>query len=50
MTALLIASAIGVALILGLALILPCPACRLRRERMRAAYARWREDNPDRGK
>lgn len=36
---------ITVALILGgltgLALILPCEACRLRRERMKQAYATW---------
>lgn len=44
MTALLVSSAIGVALIAGLALLLPCPACRKRRERMQAAYARWREN------
>jgi len=47
MIALLIISAVGVALIAGLALILPCEACRLRRERMRAAYARWRDTHPD---
>lgn len=48
MITLLTVSAIGVALILGLAMILPCEACRLRRERMRAAYARWRETNAGR--
>jgi hypothetical protein len=42
-TALLLTSGIGVAVILGLAWLLPCPACRKRRERMRAAYARWQE-------
>jgi hypothetical protein len=42
MTALLTASAIGVALIIGLALALPCAACRKRRERMQAAYAEWK--------
>ncbi|MBY0509109.1 MAG: hypothetical protein K2P94_03055 [Rhodospirillaceae bacterium] len=47
MIALLVASAIGVVLIIGLALILPCEGCRLRRERMRAAYLRWRETHPD---
>lgn len=29
------------ALIVGVALILPCEACRLRRERMKRAYAAW---------
>ena len=43
MTTLLVASSIGVVVIVGLALLLPCPACRTRRERMREAYARWRE-------
>lgn len=47
MITLLIVSAIGVTLILGLALILPCKACQARRERMRAAYARWRETHPE---
>jgi hypothetical protein len=42
MKALLIVSAIGVTLIIGLALILPCAACRKRRERMQAAYAEWK--------
>jgi hypothetical protein len=41
-TVLLTASAIGVALIIGLALALPCAACRKRRERMQAAYAEWK--------
>lgn len=44
MSALLTVSAIGVALIFGVAFVLPCPACRKRRERMQAAYARWREN------
>jgi hypothetical protein len=30
-----------VAVIAALALILPCEACRLRRERMKQAYAEW---------
>ncbi len=48
MTTLLIAAAIGVAVIFGLAMALPCPACKKRRERMREAYARWRETHrPD---
>jgi len=42
MTALLVTSAVGVALIVGLALALPCRACELRRQRMSEAYARWR--------
>ena len=29
------------ALIVGVALILPCEACRLRRERMKRAYEAW---------
>jgi hypothetical protein len=33
-----------VAAIVALALILPCEACRLRRERMKQAYATWRAD------
>jgi hypothetical protein len=36
---LLIASAIGVAAIIGLALVLPCPACKRRRERLRVALS-----------
>lgn len=39
----LIAWAIGVGAIIGLALILPCEGCRLRRERLKRAYALWRE-------
>ena len=35
-------SAAGIALIMGLALALPCAACRKRNERMRAAYAEWK--------
>jgi hypothetical protein len=41
-TALLVASAIGVGAIIGAAMILPCPACQRRRERLRAAVAAWR--------
>lgn len=33
--------AISVAVIAGVALILPCEACRLRRERMKQAIAAW---------
>jgi hypothetical protein len=47
MIALLTASAIGVAIIASLAMLLPCKACQARRERMRAAYARWRETHPE---
>jgi len=47
MTALLVAAGIGVFFIVGLALLLPCPACKKRRERMREAYARWREQRPN---
>jgi hypothetical protein len=39
---LIAASAIGVALVLGLAFVLPCEGCRLRRMRMRRAYDHWR--------
>jgi hypothetical protein len=46
MTGFLIASAIGIAAILGLALALPCEGCRLRRKRMRQAYDRWRARRP----
>ncbi len=42
MTALLLISGATVAVIVVLALVLPCPACKLRRERMRAAYQRLR--------
>jgi hypothetical protein len=48
MIALLTVSAISVGIILGLAMILPCKACQARRERLRAAYARWRETNSGR--
>ncbi len=40
--ALLAAAATGVILILGAALVFPCPACRKRKERLRAAYAEWK--------
>jgi hypothetical protein len=46
MIALLAVSGIGVAIIVGLAMLLPCKACQARRERMRAALARWRETHP----
>ncbi len=39
---LLIASGIVVFVIVALALAMPCEGCRLRRERMRQAYERWR--------
>jgi hypothetical protein len=42
----LIAAAVGVLVIFGTALILPCPACRKRRERLRAAYAEWKAKKP----
>lgn len=42
MIGLAIASAIGIGAIVVTALILPCPACKYRRERMRAAIAAWR--------
>jgi len=41
MTPLLIILGAAAALI-ALILILPCPACLRRRERLRAAYAEWR--------
>lgn len=37
----LIAWGVGIIAIVGLALILPCEGCRLRRERMKRAYAQW---------
>jgi hypothetical protein len=37
----LIITGVVVASIVAVALVLPCEACRLRRERMRDAYARW---------
>ena len=42
MTALFVASGAAVGAIVLLALALPCPACKRRRERIRAAYAAWR--------
>jgi len=42
MMVLLTVSAACVAMIVGVALALPCAACRKRRERMRAAYAEWK--------
>ena len=33
-----------VAIIVALALILPCPACEKRRQRMREAYAKWQAE------
>lgn len=30
--------------IIALALILPCPACEKRRQRMREAYAKWQAE------
>lgn len=43
MTTILIVWAAAIALIVGLALLLPCQGCRLRRERMRRAYEAWRK-------
>jgi hypothetical protein len=43
MTVVTITTGFVVAIIVGLAFVLPCPACEKRRERMRAALARWRE-------
>ena len=31
--------------VIALVLILPCPACKRRRERMKAAYDKWRANN-----
>ena len=45
MMALLAASAIGVAMVVGLAFAFPCAACRKRRERTRAAYDSWKARN-----
>ena len=42
MTVLLTAAAVGITLIVGAALVFPCPACRKRRDRLRAAYAAWK--------
>ncbi|MBL8645459.1 MAG: hypothetical protein JNK21_16115 [Rhodospirillaceae bacterium] len=41
MTAFLTVTGGLLALIVGLALALPCEACRQRRERMKQAYAAW---------
>jgi hypothetical protein len=35
------------AAIVALALVLPCEACRLRRERMKRAYDAWRAAHPE---
>jgi hypothetical protein len=40
-TTVFIIAGTAVALIVAAALILPCEACRLRRERMTRAYAEW---------
>jgi hypothetical protein len=42
MIVLLSVSAACVVLIVGVALALPCAACRKRRERIHAAYAAWK--------
>lgn len=42
MITLLIAAGAGVILVMGAALVLPCPACKKRRERLRAVYAEWK--------
>jgi hypothetical protein len=41
MTVVLVATAAILAAIIGLALILPCAACRKRRKRLEAAYREW---------
>ena len=41
MIELLLISAVGVAAISLLALLMPCKACHLRRERLRKAYESW---------
>jgi hypothetical protein len=41
-TALLAIAGITAGLVAALALMLPCSACEKRRERLRAALARWR--------
>lgn len=41
MMALLIIAGLTVVIVGGLAMILPCEGCRLRRERMRKAYEHW---------
>jgi len=33
-----------IALFVALALMLPCPACQKRRQRMREAYAKWQAE------
>jgi hypothetical protein len=38
-----IAWALAIAAIVGLALVLPCKACRLRRERLERAYENWKK-------
>lgn len=45
---LLIASAAGIAVIVGLALVLPCKGCRLRRERMERALEEWKKSRSGR--
>lgn len=42
MTGFLVTVGVIVAAVVGLALALPCPACRARRERLARAYAEWR--------
>lgn len=45
-TVLAVAGGILLAIVV-VALVLPCEACRLRRERMKRAYAAWRAAHPD---
>jgi hypothetical protein len=38
------------ALILALAFVMPCEACRKRKQRLEDAYQSWRAQNPSRSK
>jgi len=44
-TVVLVAAALAL-IIVGIALVLPCPACERRRERLKAAYDSWRRRQP----
>jgi hypothetical protein len=45
----LVITGVIIAFTVVVALVLPCEACRLRRERMREAYARWQAAKSQRG-
>ena len=48
MTEILTVAGLVIAVIIGLALALPCKACRLRRERLERALEEWRKTHPQR--